>query len=822
MIETLAADLRFAGRMLRKSPVFTLVAALCIALGSGAVTTIFSAMNALVLRPLPGVTDAARLVRMERKAPGRPDGISASYPFYESLRDRSRTLDGVAAWGKVSLTLASGGRDAASVYGNFVSENFFAVLGVHPALGRFFSSDRDTARLTDPLIVVSSTFWRKRLGSDSGAIGRMILVNGNPFTLIGVTPAAFQGVDSPIRTDAWVPLAMQRQLAPARRELSDVTGLWLRLAGRLKHGVRSEDAQRELSALTAARAADAAEPASFGEYSELRLSTLTGLPPDAKGPLAGFLGVLLGAAALVLIIASVNVASMLSARAIARAREMAVRAALGARRGRLIRQLLTEILVLFALGAAGGVAVAFASTRMLERVSVPGTLVFSFDLSPDIRVLVFALVISLVTGLVFGLAPALQAARADIATRLRADSAASGARRGLMSNALVVGQMALSLTLLVAAGLFLRALESGRRVDPGFDVTGVAVASFDAESWGYDEVRGRILFRALRDQVAGLPGVTAVSYSAFVPLSMRSDGDNIQVDGVDAPERTRGGESAGGVPVRLADVDVDYFTALRIPLLGGRSFTLEDDAHTPRVAVVNETLARRYWPGGDAVGHTFGLHGDRVTIVGVARDAKYGSLNETTPPFVYFPMAQAWRATQALLIRSDAGPQALAPAIQRAVRSLDPALPRPEVTSLSEASSIVLLPQRVAAMVTGALGAVGLLLATVGLYGITSYSTTRRTREIGVRMALGARQSDVLRLIVRDGMRLVVTGVAIGLVFAAAVTRLIVGFLFGASPLDAVTFGGMSILLSGVALLACWLPARRAAAANPVTALRAE
>ena len=824
MIGTFGNDLRFAGRMLRKSPVFTVVAVLCIALGSGAVTTIFSAMNALVFRPLSGAADPARLVRMERKEPGKDDGISASYPYYVAMRTRSRTLVGVAAWGKASLTLAAGGRDGAGVYGNFVSGNFFSVLGVHPALGRFFAPDEDDTEGSRPVLIVSNAFWRARLGADSGALGRTVLVNGHPFTLIGVTPATFQGVDSPIRTDAWVPLAMRRQILPSQADLGDASGTFLRLAGRLKGGVRSEAAQKELSALTASRAAEATEPALFAKYSELRLSPLTGLPPDAKRPLAGFLGVLLGAAAFVLLIASVNVASMLSAQAIARRREVAVRAALGAKRSRLVRQLLTEILALFVLGAVGGMGIAVGATRALERISVPGSVAFSFDLAPDVRVLVFALLVSLVTGLVFGLSPALQAARTDIGTLLRSDSAASGVRRSLMGNALVVVQMALSLTLLVTAGLFIRALEHGRQLDPGFAMAGVLVASFDAEAWGYDETRGRAFYGALRQRVTAIPGVMSVSYSGFVPLTLHTDGDRIDVaeTGAGAPPGSLNGDVARGESIRIADVDADYFATLRIPLVLGRAIVATDDARAPKVAVVNETLARKYWPDGSAVGRTFGFHRERVRIVGVARDAKYGSLDEATPPFAYFPIAQSPRQLQVLLVRTAAGPQALAPAIQRAVRSLDPALPHPEVTSLAQASSIVLLPQRVAAIVTGALGAVGLLLATVGLYGTIAYSTSRRTREIGVRMALGAAYSDVVGMIVRDGMRLALTGVVIGLLLATAAARLIAGFLFGASPLDATTFGGMAVLLSGVVLVACWLPARRAAKADPVAALRSD
>jgi len=822
MLETLTGDLRFAGRMLSKSPVFTIVAVLCISLGSGAVTTIFSTMNALVLRPLPGVTHGARLVRMERKIADGSEGISASYPYYEYLRDRSHTLDGVGAWGKAgsgTITITVGSAEGIAVYGSLVSGNFFSVLGVRPALGRFFAPDEDTTEMTHPVLVVSHAFWTSRLGADTAAIGRTVAVNGTPFTLIGIAPAEFKGLDVPIRTDAWVPLKMLRQMRLRGGGLQDASAIWLRLFGRLKNGVSSEDAHRELSVLTAARATDGTEAAWFRTYSNLQVSTLTGLPPDASGPLAGFLGLLLGAAGLVLLIASVNVASMSSARAIARQREMAVRTALGAGRARLVRQLVTETLALFLLGAFGAVFLAFVATRALEHLPIPGlggAIPISLELSPDVRVLAFALIVSLGTGVAFGLAPALQTTRTDIAARLRRDTAGSGARRTIMSNILVVGQLALSLVLIVAAGLFLRALDRGYRVDPGFDATGVAVTSFNAESWGYDEIKGRAFLRALRENVAALHGVAAVSYAVQLPLTFHSRGDNIRLDGSAVQTADR------DVPVRLGNIDADYFTVLRIPIVRGREFGRTDDERAAKVAVVNETLARRYWPDRNAVGQTFRLRGERVTIVGVARDAKYYNLTEATPAFVYVPLAQVWEPTQLLMVRTVADPKRLAAGIHGAIQSLDPALPRPPVTTLQQEMSIVLVPQRVAAMVTGVLGAVGLLLATVGLYGITTYSTSRRTREIGVRVALGARQTDILGMIVGSSLRLAGVGVLIGLLLAFAVTRRIAGFLFGVSPLDPITFGGMSILFIAVAVIASYLPARRAAAADPVAALRAE
>jgi predicted permease len=508
---------------------------------------------------------------------------------------------------------------------------------------------------------------------------------------------------------------------------------------------------------------------------------------------------------------------MLSARAIARRREMAVRAALGASRGRLVRQLLTEVLALFALGALGGVALAAAATRALEAMPMPrgsGNVAIVLELSPDLRVLAFALGTSLLFGVAFGLAPALQGARRDVTARLRADSVGGG-RRGTGTNALVVGQLALSLLLLVGAGLFLRALDRGRRIDPGFDNAGVATAPFDAESWGYDEAKARAFYDALRERAAALPGVSAVAYAEYLPLVMHRSGDDIQVGDGGAP-------NAGTASVDLTLVDGDYFGVIRLPLVRGRAFGRVDAAAAPKVAIVNETLARRYWPAGDAVGRTFGLHGERVTVVGVARDAKYGTLAETDVPMVYLPLAQHWRAGRQLLVRAGPGAESLGPAIRAAVRELDPALPAPDVSTLRAENGVVLLPQRVAAIVTGALGAVGLLLASVGLYGVVAYSVGRRAREIGIRLAIGARRGDVLAMVLRDGMRLAALGVGVGLALGAAATRLVANLLFDVSPLDATTFGAMSALFVGVALLASWLPARRAAMSDPKAALRME
>ena len=806
VVGTAAADLRFAARMLRKSPVFTIVVVLVISLGSGAVTTIFSAMNALVLRPVPGVSDPDRLVAIE---PVRPDGQilqQGSYLQYAYLRDTSRTLDAVGAWGRVSLTIAAGG-EGTPIGGNLVSGNFFEILGVRPALGRFFAPDETRTPLSHPVIVVSHAFWKSRLGSDPQAIGRPVLVNGTPFTLIGVAPAEFRGIYTGLRADAWVPLMMQPLLRP-RSNLTNASWLWL--VGHLRSGSTIEAARQELAALATAQAAEAGEAKGPAGYRSVRVLPLSGLPGgEGQGFLIGFISLLLGAASLVLLIAGVNVAAMLSARSVARRREFAVRAALGAGRTRLVRQLLTEILLLFFAGAIGGIAFAMLATSALEQIPLPVNVPLMLELSPDFRVLAFALGISLVTGLIFGLAPALQAARQDITSRLRDDSAGSGSRRILMSRTLIVGQLALSMVLLVAAGLFMRALDRGHQVNPGFDMTDVTTAAFEPESWGYNEARALAFYRALRERVEGLPGVTAVSYTGRLPLTAGSSIEDITVKG-------------GIVSIHNGKVDADYFSVLRIPLLQGRAFQSTDDRRSPPVAVVNETFARRGWPEGGAVGRTFQRNGQTITIVGIARDAKYATLGETTPAFAYLPLAQAWQPSQALLVRSAGPSDQLAAAIQEAVLAIEPAAPRPEVVTMRRATSIVLLPQRVAAMVTGVLGAVGLLLATVGLYGIMAYSANRRTREIGIRVALGAQRSDVLGLMVIEGLRLAAIGIVIGILLAGAVTPVMKSFLFNVNPLDARTFAAMSLLFFVVALVASYLPARRAAASNPLVVLRAD
>lgn len=801
MFDRTKSDLRFAARMLRRSPVFTTVAVLAISLGSGAVTTIFSAMNAIVLRPVPGVPNGGRVVALEFRQRDATEQME-SYALYGRLRNGPTTLAGLAAWRKITVSVA-GPNGGTVVSGNLVSGNYFSVLGVTPAVGRFFSADEDEAPLTHPVVVLSHGFWTSKMGGDSGIVGRTVRVNGNPYVVIGVAPQDFVGVTTPVPADAWITLSMQGQLLP-NRDLA--TPPWLRMFGRLAPGKTPEAAQAELSTIAVAASAELHPARAAARVTGVSLSMLRSVPEDARKPFLGFMALLLGAATLVLFVASVNVASLLSARAIARRREMAVRAALGAGRGRLVSQLLTEVLLLFTIGAAGGILVAFAATRGARSISLPLDIIVAPDMTPDLRVMAFALAVCLVTGLVFGLAPALRASRDDVVASLRDASGGSGPRRRRTDGALVVGQLAVSLVLLVVAGLFLRTLSIGERVDPGFDRSDLAIAKFDAQTWGYDSTQMRAFYSALREGVSALPGVSSAAYASYAPLTTRSMNDNIAT----------GGDS---IFVWYTSVSGSYFETLKLPILAGRAIADRDDARAPRVAVVNQTLAHRLAPHGNAVGRTFTFHQAPITVVGIARDAKYASLAEETPPMAYFPTDQMSENARVLLVRTRGDLMQLQRRIRDVTRAVDPALPISTASTLDRASGISVLPQRIGSIVTASLGGLGLLLAVLGLYGIVAYSVNRRMREFGVRVALGARRLDIVKLVVAEGLRLAVVGVAVGLGIAFATTRLIGAYLFDVSPLDPLTFAGMSMLLVAVTLPAMLPPARRAAA-DPMAALR--
>ncbi len=818
MFARLMQDLSYSVRMLRKSPLFAATAVVVIALGAGAVTTIYSAANAILLRPIPGVRDPGSLVQIQRTEGDGHGTLSASYPYTQQLRDNVHLLSGVVGWTQTQLSVGVGDTHLAAA-GNLVTANYFDVLGVSPELGRFFVPAEDSGAGAHPVMVISHGFWQRALGGDSDVVGRVLTVNGTPLTVIGVAPPAFDGTMPVLRMDAWVPLMMQPQLRPGSTRLTSPNAGWLELFGRLRPGASRQAAEAEVAAVTRNAANSGTESTTFSRFSGARVYRLSIVPPEVYSGVLGFFALLFAIASLVLLIASVNVAGMLLARGMGRRRELAVRAALGAGRRRLVVQLLTETLVLYGLGAAGGVAIAYGGARLLEQVPLPADVPLVLHLAPDGRVLAFALGVALVAGLVFGLAPALRATRTDLVTGLRGDTAGSGSNRSRARSALVIGQMALSLLLLVSAGLFMRALQRGQQVDPGMDVNGVAVAEINANIAGYDSVTGAVGFERLKRSLQAVPGVTTVSYTHVLPLSMSRMTYDMRIDGY-TPQHDPDGR--GEVAVDVNVVDGDYFAAVRTPFVSGRTFAESDNRTAPKVAIVNETFVRRYWPKTNAVGRAFHLSGVPYTVVGVVHDAKYQTLAEAATPFAFIATAQNWDGDRQLLVRTSGDPNALAATVRRLAHEALPNLPPPQPTTLAAATSIVLLPQRVAAAVTGTLGVVGLLLAAVGLYGVIAYSMSQRTREIGIRMALGADRKSVLGLVIGEGFRLVGVGIAVGVALAFGATRFMQPFLFGVSPVDPLTFGGITVGLAFIALLASYFPARRAAGADPAVVLRQE
>jgi predicted permease len=818
MLAKLTQDIAYAFRVLRKTPGFTITAVLVIALGAGAVTTIYSAANALLLRPIPGVRDPGALVQIQRTLEDGRGTLSASYPYTQLLRDQVRSLSGVSGWTSAQLNVGVGNTHTPAT-GMLVTANYFDVLGVSPELGRFFVPAEDSGASAHPVAVISHGFWQRMLGGDPGVVGRVINVNGTPLTVVGVAPPDFDGTLPVVRMDLWAPLMMQPELRPGAGRLTSRNAGWLELFGRLRPGVSRESAQAEVATVTRNDATTAGLSKEFSRFTGATVSPLTPLPPELYRPVLAFFAVLFAIATLVLLIASVNVAGMLLARGIGRRRELAVRAALGAGRRRLISQLITETLVLYGAGAVGGIAIAYGGARLLEHVPLPADIPLALHLAPDARVLAFALGIALVAGLAFGLAPAVRATRSDLATGLRGDTAGSGSNRSRMRTVLVTGQVALSLLLLVSAGLFMRALQRGQHVDLGMDVNGVATAELNLTIAGYDSASGSRAFDGLARSLHALPGVSAVGYARLLPLSGNSMSYDMRIDGY-TPQHDVTGH--GTVDVAANVVDSGYFAAIHMPLVSGRSFNASDNATTPRVALVNQAFVHRYWPGTSALGRAIYMDSVRYTVVGVMHDAKYQSLAEPPTPHVFLATAQTWEGDRLLLVRTAGDPAALAPTIRRLVAQAIPNAATPQPTTLAAVTSFALLPQRVAAGVTGLLGLVGLVLAAVGLYGVISYSMSQRTREFGIRMALGANRQSVLGLVLGEGLRLVGLGTGIGLLLAFGVTRFLRPFLFGVSPLDPLTLAGMSCALAAIALLASYIPARRAASADPASVLRLE
>ncbi|MEJ7811393.1 MAG: ABC transporter permease [Gemmatimonadaceae bacterium] len=802
----LLLDLRYAVRTLRKSPGFTLVAALTLALGIGANTAIFSVVNAVLLRPLP-YGEPERLVM----AYGKHTQIGrevASMPDFLDWRAESRGFEALAARAGASYNLTGTG-EPERLTGARITANFFRTLRVTPALGRAFLPEEET-RAGSRVAILSYGFWQQRFGARPSIIGETIALSGLPFTVVGIAPRDFRAGPE---ADVWTPLVTDTTLG--RR--SD----FLTVIGRLKPGVTIERAQGELVSLMA-RLAEQYPQTNVGWSAEL-----VPLKDEIVGNVRAALLVFMGAVGLVLLIACANVANLTLARAAVRSREIAIRSALGAGRGRLVRQLLTESLLLALLGGALGLVLALWGTDAL-RTARPALIPRLDEVGLDARVLGFTLLASLATGALFGVVPALQLARGDLQSSLRSGGRTMSGGTGLASlrGLLVLGEVALSLMLLVGAGLLLRSFDRLQREDPGFDPRNVLTVSVGLPRARYPQLPVQTAFWArLEEQMARVPGVQAVGLTSAPPLA-GSAYLSFLIDGrpVPAPEAVQDVQPFVATP--------GLFRVLRIPLLHGRAFAESDATGAPRVAVVNREMARRYWPNASPIGSriTLGNPADStswVTVVGVVGDTRQERLNEKPYPQMYTPLAQSGGRFMVLAARTSGSgaagdPLALAGAVRQAVKALDAELPLYDVMSLEERVSRSVAQPRISMVLLAIFAGAAMVLAALGIYGLMSFSVAQRTREIGLRMALGARPERVLALVVRQGMTPALAGIAVGLLGAWAASRVIATLLYGVSATDPATYGGVALFLALVALVATYVPARRAARVDPLVAMRSE
>jgi predicted permease len=812
MVETLIQDVRYAIRLLRRSPVFTLTAALSLAIGIGANTTIFSVASALLLRPLPGLSEPARLVDVGRTRRGQGFDTT-SYPNYRDLRERTTTMSGVYAYRGEPEAMALAGPDGAeSVYAEGVTGNYFNVLGTRAAAGRMFTDADDEPGRGD-VAVISYELWQRRFGGNTGIVGQTVTLSGQPYMVVGIAPDGFQGTTL-LRSDLWLPLG---RLRPTRPEMfTNRRIVWLIMGGRLKPGVTMQQADAEARAIGETLAREYPNENAERGFRVARSAVV----PGRVNFVAAFIGLLMGIVGLVLLIACVNVAGMMLARAAARQREIAVRLAIGAGRSRLVRQLLTESLILFGAGCALGLLISNWLTAVLLALLPQLPMPVGIEMRLDWRALTATIALTLIAAVLSGLAPALQASRPRLVAALRREGM-DGPARLRLRNAFVVGQITLALLLVVAAALFLRALNHATSIQPGFDQAGVDVVSTDLALAGYNETVGVAFARTLVERAAALPGVTSVTLATDLPL----DGSRMSFGDVRLPGTADEGPRRDRAPADWNVVTPGFFKTMGVRLLRGRDFTDADSPGAPRVAIVNEALARRYWGTDDVIGRQFETttpfsKGQLITIVGVAANAQFVSLGDSDSPYLYVPLAQQYRSQVSLLVKSATG--SVIPQMRTMMHEMNANLPVTSAMPMSEVTAIGLVPQRIAAAVAGSLGLVGLLLAAMGIYGVTAYAVSRWTHEIGIRIALGADGASVLRLVLRQALVLTAIGVTIGLAGAAAVAQLLRSLLFGVSSVDPVAFVGAALLFGATALVASYLPARRATRVDPMVALRNE
>ncbi len=823
-MSTLINDVRYGLRMLIKQPGFTFVAVLTLALGIGANATILGMINAFFFEPLP-VKDAERLVVVMQKT----DVVEFPHGFawldFQDLRERVTPFEDALGLMVSPANLGAPGQSPDRTWIEYVSGNYFTMLGVGAALGRTWGTGEGEKPGADPVVVLAHRYWQRQFGGDPAIVGRSLTLNGQPVTVIGVMPETFSGAQWSIASSAWVPATMMPQLVEGGKALlEDRSAPTFKVMARLKSGTTVAEARA---------ATEVAVQQIATEHRRDHRPTQTIVVPEMRSrpepsfsqfmPFAAV--VFMGLGLLVLLIACANVANLMFSRAIARQKEMGIRTAIGASRGQLIRLLLVESILLALLACAVGSVLAHAFGGLIGSFAPAGDIPVRTDDSWNLRALGATILLSVIAGVVTGLVPALRATRLDVHSVLKEGGGKlMGSARHPFRSALVIGQTALCVTVLVCGGLFLESLRRVARQDLGFRTENMVMASLDLGLQRYSEEQGQQFYRQLLERLGSIPGAKSAAIGGQVPFdySMRLSDVAAEGQGAADPSATDGYFSAG-----FCQVSTNYLRTLGITLVQGRDFEARDDAPAPRVVIINQTLARRLWGEADPIGKRlrFGRGDDLREVVGMVRDGKYLLLGEGPRPFVYTPLAQHYSTPATLHIRAEGNPLALVPALRKVLADLDPNLPIYNVRTMDEhlrQSALALMPLRMAATLAGVQGLLALGLAVMGIYGVVAYAVGQRTREIGIRIALGAQRLDVLRLVVREGWHLTLIGLGLGLALALVLALGLSRLLYGLNPMNVPVFGGVLVALAGVALLACYLPARRALRVDPVVALRAE
>lgn len=799
-------DLRYAWRGLRTRPGFSLAIILTLGLAIGANATTFSWIDALILQPLPGVPRASELVMVRFSSPTR-NTLSFSYPNYRDVRDAQLpAFTGLAVKDMMAVTMRTEGGAPERVWAEVVSGNLFDVLNVRPTQGRVLTVDDEVGRL--PVVVISDTLWRTRFDAAADVVGRAVNINGAPYTIVGVTPPGFRGAMGGLSMEMWMPLTRHPQLS-GRDVLESRGSGWLTAIARLSPGVTTETASAQVRTMAERLVADD----KIVDTWTLRIAPLT--EDGAARVLLSVVTIVMAVVALVLLIACANVSGLLLARAVARQQELAVRMALGASRWRLVRQLLVESALLAVLGGVAGLVIALWASSSINSLLPPLPYPVLIDASVNSRVLAFCAGVVMLATMLFGLAPAFQGSRAYLQSALSASRSGAGtAGRARLRRVLVVAQVALAMVLLVSAGLFVRTLVNAYDVDPGFSRRDGVLAEFDLSALNVDETKGIALMDQMLERLEALPSVDVASMSTLIPLSIGGSSDTSPaIDGYTPSE----GED---VVVYYGVVSRGYFEALGVPLVEGRGIEARDRGDSEPVVVINETMARRYWKDRSAIGGRVRAAGEWATVIGIARDGKYGQLSEPSRSVMYLPITQVYRSNPTLLVAVNGAAPAAIDQVRKTIAGVAPELALYDERTLEEHLRMSVAIPRMAAMLLGIFGGLALALAAIGLYGVIAFSVGQRTQEIGVRMALGADRPMIVRQILRQGLVLAGAGLVVGLLVAGVATPLMESQLVNVAPVDPVTFLATAASLLGVALVAVWIPARRAARLDPVRALR--